>query len=94
MSVIQTQLAIKGFGPELSTYQVGAHFEALDEGVLMAPLKSSEQFFRHFNFPCRTVVISRVVGPTWKNLEDEEKKTHAIFAKTPVLFGDRKINGE
>ena len=49
------RLAIKGFGPELSTYQVAAHFEALDEGVLMVPLKSSEQFFRHFNFPCRTV---------------------------------------
>ena len=49
------RLAIKGFGPELSTYQEGAHFEALDEGILMVPLKSSEQFFRHFNFPCRTV---------------------------------------
>ena len=27
------------------TYQVGAHFEALIEGVLMAPLKLFERFF-------------------------------------------------
>ena len=33
---------MEGFGHELSTYQVAANFEALDEGVLMAPLKSSE----------------------------------------------------
>ena len=33
---------LKGFGPELSTYQVAAHFKALYEGVLMAPLKSFE----------------------------------------------------
>ena len=33
-----------GFGPELSTYQVGAHSEALDEGVLIAVLK----FFAFF----------------------------------------------
>ena len=52
------RLAIKGFGLELSTYQVGAHFEALDEGVLMAPFKASEQFFRHFNYPCRTVALT------------------------------------
>ena len=67
------RLAIKGFGPELSTYQEGAHFEALDEGVLMVPLKSSEQFFRHFNFPCRTVRGNEVrrgrekLGNGWVN---------------------------
>ena len=38
------RLAIKGFGPELSTYQEGAHFEALDEGVLMVPSKSIGYF--------------------------------------------------
>ena len=36
---------LKGLGPALQTYQVGAHFEALDEGVLMAVLKSFEHFF-------------------------------------------------
>ena len=33
-------LAIKGSGMEVPDYQVGAHFEALDEGILVAPLKS------------------------------------------------------
>ena len=28
----------KGIGASLETYQVGAHFEALDEGVLLVPL--------------------------------------------------------
>ena len=49
------RLDIKGFGHELSTYQVAAHFETLDERVLMAPLNSYEQFLRHLTFPCRTV---------------------------------------
>ena len=39
------RLAIKGFGPELSTYQEGAHFEALDDCVLEAVLKFFEHFF-------------------------------------------------
>ena len=29
-------LAIKGFGMDVSDYKVGAHFNALDEGVLLA----------------------------------------------------------
>ena len=37
------------------TYQVGAHFAALIEEILMAPLKTIERFFLHFEFPCRTV---------------------------------------
>ena len=47
-SLIQTRSRgwpLKGLGPALQTYQVGAHFEALDEGVLMAVLKSFEHFF-------------------------------------------------
>ena len=39
------------------TYQVGAHFEALMEGVLMEPLKTFESFFLHFEFPFRTVIL-------------------------------------
>ena len=35
---------LKGFGPALQTYQVGAHFKALDEGFLMTVLKSFENF--------------------------------------------------
>ena len=34
-----------GFGPELQTYQVGAHFEALINGFLVAPLKKSSEIF-------------------------------------------------
>ena len=45
---------LKGLGPALQTYQVGAHFEALDEGVLRAVLKSFEHFFCHFKTCCRT----------------------------------------
>ena len=36
---------LKGLGLASPYYQVGAHFEALDEGVLMAVLKSFEHFF-------------------------------------------------
>ena len=49
-SLIQTRTrsrgwSLKDLGPELQTYQVGAHFEARDEGVLGAPLKILENFF-------------------------------------------------
>ena len=46
------RLAIKGFwdGLEAPDYQVGAHFEALDKGVLVAALKLMD-IFSHFNFP-------------------------------------------
>ena len=37
------------------TYHVGAHFAALIQGILMAPLKTIERFFLHFELPCRTV---------------------------------------
>jgi len=40
----------KDLGIEAPDYQVGALFEALDEGVLIAALKSTGIFF-HFNFP-------------------------------------------
>ena len=36
---------IKGLGVASPDYQVGAHFEALDKGVLVAVLKSFENFF-------------------------------------------------
>ena len=36
---------LKGLGLASLDHQVGAHFEALDEGVLMAVLKSFEHFF-------------------------------------------------
>jgi len=36
---------LMGLGVAAPTYQVGAHFEALDEGFRVAPLKSSEHFF-------------------------------------------------
>ena len=35
---------LKGLGLASPEYQVGAHFEALDESVLMAVLKSFENF--------------------------------------------------
>ena len=31
-------MAQKDLGVSLETYQVGAHFEALDEGILLVPL--------------------------------------------------------
>ena len=36
---------LKGLGLASPDYQVGAHFEGLDKGVLMAVLKSFENFF-------------------------------------------------
>ena len=39
---------LKGLGLASPDYQVGAHFEALDEGVLIAVLKSFEHFFDNF----------------------------------------------
>ena len=36
---------LKGLGVASPDYQVGAHFEGLDKGVLMAVLKSFEHFF-------------------------------------------------
>ena len=58
-SLIQTRSRgwpLKGFGPELQTYKVGAHFEALDEGVFMAVLKSFEFFLPFQN------LLSHCVG--------------------------------
>ena len=37
-----------GFGPELQTYQEGAHFEALINGFLVAPLKKNLRLFLAF----------------------------------------------
>ena len=34
------------------------HFAALDEGVLLAPSKTIEIFFLHFEFPCLIVVVN------------------------------------
>ena len=36
---------LKGLGMEAPDYQAGAHFEALDEGVLTAAFKSTGYFF-------------------------------------------------
>ena len=36
---------LNGLGVASPDYQVGAHFEALDEGVLMVPSKSIGYFF-------------------------------------------------
>ena len=47
-SIIQTRSRgwpLKGLGLASPDYQVGAHFEALDEGVLVAGSKSFEHFF-------------------------------------------------
>ena len=47
-SLLQTRSRgwpLKVLGLASPDYQVGAHFEALDEGVLMAVLKSFEHFF-------------------------------------------------
>ena len=52
------RLAIKGSWMSAQTYQVGAHFAALIEGVLVAPSKTIERVFLHFDFPCRTVLVN------------------------------------
>ena len=47
-SLLQTRSRgwpLKGLGLASPDYQVGAHFEALDEGVLVAGSKSFEHFF-------------------------------------------------
>ena len=41
--------SLKGLGVASPDHQVGANFEALDEGVLMAVLKSFEHFFAILN---------------------------------------------
>ena len=47
-------LAIEGNG----SVSPEAHFEALIEGVLMAPLKTIDTFFSYFEVPCRTVFLT------------------------------------
>ena len=42
---------LKGLGLASPNYQVGAHFEALDKGVLVAASKSIETFFAISTFP-------------------------------------------
>ena len=42
---------LKGLGVASPGYQVGAHFEALDKGVLVAASKSIETFFAISTFP-------------------------------------------
>ena len=49
-------MPLKGLGVASTDYQVGAHFEALDESVLMAVLKS----FEHF------VAISKPAAALWR----------------------------
>ena len=39
------RMAIKSLGMEAAEYQVGAHFEALDKGILVAALKLTGYFF-------------------------------------------------
>ena len=46
------RLAMEGFRDWDLDYQVGAHFEALDEGVCVAALKSTG-YFPSFNIPLR-----------------------------------------
>ena len=43
------------------TYQVGAHFTALIEGILMAPLKTIEKVFFAFRVPLPDCVAKVVV---------------------------------
>ena len=40
---------LRDLGANLKTYQVGAHFEALDEGVLLVPLHSKYTQVLRFN---------------------------------------------
>ena len=40
--------------PSVETYQV-AYFKARIKAILVAPLKSFERFFSHFELPCRSV---------------------------------------
>ena len=42
---------LKGLGVAFPGFQVGAHFEALDNGVLVAASKSIETFFAISTFP-------------------------------------------
>ena len=47
-SLLQTRSRgwpLKGLGLASPDYQVGAHFEALDEGILVAAFKSTGYFF-------------------------------------------------
>ena len=51
MASLLQRLAIKGLGIASPEYQVGAHFEALGGGVLMAPSKSIRYFFAILSCP-------------------------------------------
>ena len=44
-SGLQQAIHSEGLGVASPDHQVGAHFEAVDEGVLVAGLKSIETFF-------------------------------------------------
>ena len=51
---------LKGLGLASPNYQVGAHFEALVKGVLVAASKSFETFFAISTFPelrCQALII-------------------------------------
>ena len=57
---------------ETPDYQKGAHFEALDEGVLIAALKSTG-YFSHFNLP--ESAVSCTPPFYWQCLIDAQSST-------------------
>ena len=66
--------------PSVETYQVGAHFKALNEAVLMALFKTLEDFFFHFKSLGRSVLILEGNISHW--LLD---CTHGVFETIDVI---------
>ena len=67
---------LKGLGVASPDHQVGALFEALDEGVLMVPSKSIGYFFAISSCPevrCATYQTIQQLGHSEKNLSQIQK---------------------
>ena len=67
------------------TYQVGTHFAALIEGILMEPLKTIERFFLHFEFSCRTVFFVDIQKRMRWQRENEGYNFSTILSNWKVI---------
>ena len=71
-------------GKSAETYQVGAHFKALLKAILVAPSRTLEKFFKHYE---TVPFISKV---PWTILSKKQKST--VLEKSPadILTKKRK----
>ena len=67
-----------GFGPEYQTYQVGANFKALGEGVLVTPLDS-----RYTQVGFNLISVQVCFPPLFQAHKSPNRNT--LSHKTPIL---------